>query len=378
MDNAKKLILLIGDIATLYLALAVALLIRYQTLAYARESFAHHVGPFSALFIAWILACYWNDLYRPRSFGGHLWLIKALARTTFIATAISITALYLFPRFFELTPRTNLFLFALVFFFVAYGIRTATRRLFAFGALNTIVLGTSPLIHETIRFITAHPHVGYRVVTHIAEPNERDIEELVTHITETHAQIIVISPRLADNALVLRAIYRLLPLEVSVMRFSDLYERIFEKEPLKELEEGWLIENIATRRPIYESIKRAGDIAIAMFTGALLIVPALVIALLVKFTSRGPIIFSQERAGKNGTPFTLYKFRTMRHNNGESSWELWTKENDARITPVGKFLRFTHLDELPQLINIAKGDIALVGPRPERTELAAQFAQFPY
>ena len=375
MSKVKKLILLIGDVVTLYLSLWLALLIRYQAVVMAQESFAIHTGPFSAIFILWILAFYWNDLYRPKVFGGSIWLIKALARAVFIATAGSIIAFYLFPGFFELTPRANLFILSAVFFILSYAWRANTSRVFASNALNAVVLGSSPLIDEAIQYIHSNPHAGYRVVKHIARPSEHDMESLPALIASAHAQLIVVPQHLANNVPALRAIYRLLPLEVSVMRFSDFYEALFEKEPLKELEENWFIENISTRRPIYESVKRVMDIGIAGVASVILFVPALLIAALVKLTSSGPVIYTQARTGKNGTPFTLYKFRTMQHN---TPGALWTEANDTRITRFGNLLRFTHLDEIPQLINILKNDISLVGPRPERTELSAQYERFPY
>jgi lipopolysaccharide/colanic/teichoic acid biosynthesis glycosyltransferase len=103
-----------------------------------------------------------------------------------------------------------------------------------------------------------------------------------------------------------------------------------------------------------------------------LMVPALPILLLtalaVKLTSRGPVFYSQIRLGKQGRPFAIYKFRTMYHDCERSSGALWSRPSDPRVTPVGRFLRATHLDELPQLWNILRCEMSLVGPRPERPE----------
>jgi lipopolysaccharide/colanic/teichoic acid biosynthesis glycosyltransferase len=145
--------------------------------------------------------------------------------------------------------------------------------------------------------------------------------------------------------------------------------------PLDELEEGWFIEHVVTRRPVYDQTKRLIDfvLSIVLFT-ALLPLSAL-IAILVKITSAGPIIYAQKRTGKNDRPFTLYKFRSMAH---EAGGAYWTEDNDVRITSFGKILRRSHLDELPQLWNIARGDISFTGPRPERVELAEKYRAFPY
>src|SRR5262245_1634813 len=107
-----------------------------------------------------------------------------------------------------------------------------------------------------------------------------------------------------------------------------------------------------------------------------LTLPLLIIAaLLVKLTSRGPIVYSQVRLGRNGKPFSIYKLRTMTHNCESLTGAQWSKPGDARITPVGRFLRRTHLDELPQLWNVLRGDMSLVVPRPERPEFVPQLEQ---
>ncbi len=114
-------------------------------------------------------------------------------------------------------------------------------------------------------------------------------------------------------------------------------------------------------------LKRAVD-----FLGALVLVVAfspllLVLALLVKLTSQGPAFYRQERVGIYGAPFQIYKFRTMMQDAEAATGPVWTAAtHDPRITPLGRFLRRSHLDELPQLLNVLKGDMSLVGPRPER------------
>jgi lipopolysaccharide/colanic/teichoic acid biosynthesis glycosyltransferase len=94
--------------------------------------------------------------------------------------------------------------------------------------------------------------------------------------------------------------------------------------------------------------------------------------LLVKLTSRGPILYTQIRLGRFGKPYTIYKIRTMRHSCESLSGPLWSKPGDTRITFVGRILRKTHLDELPQLWNVLRGDMSLVGPRPERPEFVPE------
>ncbi len=122
----------------------------------------------------------------------------------------------------------------------------------------------------------------------------------------------------------------------------------------------------------YESLKPALDLALAMA----LILPAIPLMLLamalVRLGSRGPLIYSQQRLGRGGKVFTIYKIRTMKPDCERDSGPVWSIPGDPRVTPIGRILRWSHLDELPQLVNILMGDMSLVGPRPERPELAAQ------
>jgi lipopolysaccharide/colanic/teichoic acid biosynthesis glycosyltransferase len=116
-----------------------------------------------------------------------------------------------------------------------------------------------------------------------------------------------------------------------------------------------------------------GTIALVLLV---LAAPLMVVAMvLVKATSPGPVIYTQTRLGLNRRRFTIYKIRTMTHNCEQLSGPCWSAGNDPRVTPVGRFLRQTHLDELPQLWNVLRGDMSLVGPRPERPEFFARLEQ---
>jgi lipopolysaccharide/colanic/teichoic acid biosynthesis glycosyltransferase len=121
--------------------------------------------------------------------------------------------------------------------------------------------------------------------------------------------------------------------------------------------------------------KEVLDFALAVVLAVLAAPFVLAAAALVKLTSRGPVIYAQTRVGLNGRVFTIYKLRTMYHNCEAVSGVKWATKADPRVTPVGRFLRATHLDELPQLWNVLKGDMSLVGPRPERPEFVVQLGR---
>jgi exopolysaccharide biosynthesis polyprenyl glycosylphosphotransferase len=121
--------------------------------------------------------------------------------------------------------------------------------------------------------------------------------------------------------------------------------------------------------------KRAFDVALSLFIVLLTLPITTLIAIAIKATSRGPVFFLQERVGLNGRVFRMLKFRTMRQGSREEGDTRWTCTNDPRRTVVGVFLRKTNLDELPQFLNVLKGDMSIVGPRPERAHFVERFLE---
>ena len=122
----------------------------------------------------------------------------------------------------------------------------------------------------------------------------------------------------------------------------------------------------------YLIVKRVMDVSLALVLLVLTAPIILVACLLVRLTSRGPALYSQTRVGRGGRPFTIWKIRSMYHNCESFSGASWSRKGDPRVMPIGRFLRRTHFDELPQLWNILKGDMSLIGPRPERPEFVPQ------
>jgi lipopolysaccharide/colanic/teichoic acid biosynthesis glycosyltransferase len=126
-------------------------------------------------------------------------------------------------------------------------------------------------------------------------------------------------------------------------------------------------------RKRFALVKEIADRVLAV-AGLLLLLPFLALfAILIKVTSKGPVFFKQQRVGKAGKVFEIIKLRTMYFDAEESTGPIWAKPNDPRITPIGRFLRMTHFDEIPQLINVIKGEMSIVGPRPERPVFVDRF-----
>jgi exopolysaccharide biosynthesis polyprenyl glycosylphosphotransferase len=154
---------------------------------------------------------------------------------------------------------------------------------------------------------------------------------------------------------------------------SEFYEHAFGRVPVETLRPSWFMNALHLyQRPYSRVAKRGFDIAVGAF-GLLLVSWLLPILWLVvrKTGGPGPVVFTQTRLGEGGAPFTIYKFRTMRQD-AEAAGAMWASQDDPRITKTGKFMRKTRLDELPQLVNVLKGEMSIVGPRPERPEFLEQ------
>ena len=183
---------------------------------------------------------------------------------------------------------------------------------------------------------------------------------------ERISRIVVAEPDAAARREITSALLECRLMGVQVEDAVEFYEQRHGKLWLEALDPGRLVFSRGFRiTPAYRRAKRVLDLACAAL---LLLVAAPVmalIALVIKLTSPGPVLFRQQRVGQFGRPFTLYKFRSMGVD-AEAGGPVWARENDQRATPFGRLLRRTHLDELPQVINVLKNELSFVGPRPER------------
>ena len=160
------------------------------------------------------------------------------------------------------------------------------------------------------------------------------------------------------------------------MDYVSLSEELAQEIPLAHINDEWLM-TVALNSSVMQirKIKRATDIVVSLIGLAVGGPLILLFALLIKATSPGPAIYRQRRVGLGGKPYVLYKLRTMR-SDAEAAGAVWAGRQDARVTRVGYFLRKWRIDEFPQLINVLKGEMSLVGPRPERPEFTEKLAAF--
>jgi exopolysaccharide biosynthesis polyprenyl glycosylphosphotransferase len=167
---------------------------------------------------------------------------------------------------------------------------------------------------------------------------------------------------------------------VRVEDWPTFYEKLTGKIVIKNLRPSWIIfADGFTRNNITEAIKRLIDVLLAILGLCFSFPLMIIISVLTKIDSAGPIFFRQERVGKNGKIFTLIKFRTMVADAEKHTGPVWAQNSDPRVTRLGKLLRRTGMDEIPQLFNVLKGDMSFVGPRPERPHFVAELQdKIPY
>ena len=209
----------------------------------------------------------------------------------------------------------------------------------------------------------------------LASQNDSDLQ------IETASQGIILATNegLSDSA-----IQKLMQVRLSgtsILGLSDFYEQYLLKVPVQQLKDSWFIFSggfSLIHHDISLKVKRLADVFLAAI-GLVLSMPVMiVVACLVAVTSRGPILYVQERQGQKGKVFNLRKFRSM-VDDAEAGGAQWSQENDPRVTWFGKFIRTTRLDELPQLWNVLIGDMSFIGPRPERPTFVEQLkTQIPY
>ena len=157
---------------------------------------------------------------------------------------------------------------------------------------------------------------------------------------------------------------------------ESFFEHVTGRIPLINLSKHWIVNNdlfFVNNHWKFFLLKRAIDIFISLLILPISLLLILIGMMLMKLTSKGPVLFKQNRIGKNGNVFTLYKIRTMNHS--PKGYDQYTVKNDERVTPIGKFLRLTKIDELPQLFNILKGDMSLIGPRPEKDDIVEKLVK---
>lgn len=375
--------LFIIDIAVWYAALVMTLIIRYQTLRIS-ELWQMHAGPFSIVFALWALLFYITGLYDWRNQIFKRRAQEKLIQTMLLAGGIALGLFYLVPAF-GITPKTNL----LIHLILSTTLLFVWRWLFSSflsktSSMPVLFVGWSKEAEELAELFKNNGHLGYKAKAVITQeppsappPLKHYIldHQLPKIIEELRIGLVVAETNLKNNKEFVRMLYEILPTGINFVDIAGFYENIVGKIPLPLISEVWFLENIAqSQKRVFSFLKRAFDIIAALLLGILTLLLSPFIILAIKLDSSGSATFKQKRVGEKGKVFTIIKFRTMRQD-AERDGARWAKEDDHRITRIGKFLRKSRLDELPQIWNILRGEMSFIGPRPERPEFVKNLEQ---
>lgn len=269
---------------------------------------------------------------------------------------------------------------------VRWALRSMRRR--GFNQKHVLLVGYSQAALGYIDRVRANPEWGYQVRGILDDHVERGTEYKGVKVIGTIANLDVILPfnRLDEIAITLGlAEYEKLGAIVAACEKSGVhtkfipdYGSILPTRPYTEDLQGLPvvhIRNVPLNNGFNAFIKRTVDIVGSLFAIILFSPVMLFAAIAIKLTSPGPVIFKQERVARHNRTFQMYKFRSMEVQPPEEEEKEWTTKNDPRVTPIGKFIRKTSIDEMPQFFNILKGDMSLIGPRPERPYFVEKFKE---
>ncbi|HKT12965.1 MAG TPA: undecaprenyl-phosphate glucose phosphotransferase [Terriglobia bacterium] len=337
--------------------------------------------------LAWLTFSFYFGMYYSRRLGKPFEDLIIIAKVSTASMVVLVCLGLLLPAL--ALPRMFMVHF-LWFSFAALALarlvlRITVRILRRHGHnTKTLVLITSPQIgHRLVSKIEQHAYYGYRVQRHFlyfahGQDEEKSLILAVRgYLHETPVDDVIIALSSQANDLATRLVLECENQGINVRIVPDLFPLIQTDTQVHNLD-GIPLVNVRhypTENFRYAVLKRLFDIALSL---AALVISSplfLLTAILIKLTSAGPVFFTQERVGLNGKPFRILKFRTMRQDPTLNSSNHWTSRDDPYVTSLGRWLRHTNLDELPQFLNVLKGDMSVVGPRPERRFYLERFRE---
>jgi exopolysaccharide biosynthesis polyprenyl glycosylphosphotransferase len=354
----RRVILVLIDIILGYFALSATLLIKYGLIDFYPQ-FHSHLLPFSVIILLFLFSFYIFNLYSFRFNRNITELIDSFTKSIILSFTASISIFYIFGNFFKVAPKTNLVIFTIIFGVLDFYVRLLLKRYYSHKKINRKIFIINNTHNHLVDELKKNQNIGYEI---IKETNTFNYQEVL----EMHPDIVIIDS-IQNEAF--EKLYPLLQNKIAIYTINMFYEETFQKIPTETVDKDKVVEYVNKDQTLFTFIKRLLDVVMS-FIFLILVSPFwIIISLIIKLTSKGPILYKQTRVKINDTLFTIYKFRSMKID-AEKEGAVWTTndQTDTRITMFGKFLRKTHLDEIPQLINILRGDISFVGPRPERPE----------
>jgi exopolysaccharide biosynthesis polyprenyl glycosylphosphotransferase len=392
----KQFTVLAGDLVSLYLGLFLALILRYWD--WSQVNFFKLFFPMGQIFLLAIIINFIIGLYDLSNCRNSWKFFQKIILSGLIWLGLASFYFY-FSRYTSATPKTILLLtagcgFGLICLWRYFHNKFLAKTIFK---VHIVCIGMNQEIKEIINLIKTNPELGYHILGVVEKQANLNLEKIpsgdfaitqnLTTIYETTGQkadLIIVAPEMVDDEELTKELYGEIFRHAGVVNLEKFYEELFKRIPPFTFSQSWFLANLEEqKKKMYDRIKILLDYFIAIIIAIFFGISYPFVCLAIKFTSPGPIFFKQKRVGRGGRIFAIYKYRTMKSLNTDGSAEMngpkFAEVNDTRITTVGKFLRKTRLDEIPQFINILRGEMSLVGPRPERPEFVAELTgQMPF
>jgi exopolysaccharide biosynthesis polyprenyl glycosylphosphotransferase len=385
--SIEKILLLLTDFLMINIAWFVYSYIRLQTgwfdLLIAPEFFV----PMFVTYFYWLIIFTFVGMYRTWFASSRFDEISTLFKATFFGIFLLFFLIFLDDYLHNVSNATRILIFiywGLFLFFVGSGriiIRSVQRNLLikGIGRRAGLVVGYNSKGKEVLDSINNAPALGIDIEAFVAVKNENigkdyngikvegTTDQLVEIIEKHNAKEIIIALEKEDHDVLVDVISKTDGKNLSLKIVPDLYEILSGQARTSQIYGMPLIDIMPELMPEWEKkLKRLMDVFISLliliFSSPILILTAIAI----KIDSKGPVLFKQERLGQNGKPFNVLKYRSMIVDAEKYSGPVWSQKDDPRVTRMGKFVRRVRIDEIPQMLNVLKGEMSLVGPRPER------------
>ncbi len=391
LNRREPIILFVGDLLAFSLALWLSLVVRYGEIP-SMDLAKTHLVPFGLLFLLWVLVFFIAGLYEKHTLVFKGKLPSLILNTQVVNSLLAVVFFYLFP-FFGITPKTVLAIHLVISFILIvvwrvmmvprFGFRERERAILIGGGRASADISRGDFVKSEMQELKEEVNQNERYnLLFISSVNLEALDgiafqkEVVEKVYSEGVTSIVIDLKHEKAEAILPSLYNLIFSNVRFLDMYKVYEEVFDRIPLSLVGYNWFLENISfSPHTMYDPLKRVMDIVVAGILGALSLVFYPFVILAIKIEDGGPVFIMQERIGQGNRIVRLWKFRSMRG----SDAGVWVTDGDVRVTRVGKILRKTRIDELPQLWNILRGDISLIGPRPDIVALGKKLAQeLPY
>jgi len=376
-SKKEAIILFLGDIFFLYLSLFVMLFISYLEFP-SEKLLSQHLSAFSILFIAWIMVFFIAGLYEKHTIFFKNRLPNIILNAQVVNTLLAVLFFYFIP-YFGITPKTNLFIYLII----SFGLMLLWR-IYGHSVLGNkkrepaLIINSEEESLELLEEVNNNSRYSFYFASVIGKnKSSKELSvEILREVREKNISYIIVNLKSERIKSILPDLYELIYEGVEFIDKYGVYEDIFDRVPVSLLGYDWFLENLSVAPKFsYDFLKRLMDIIISL--------PLLLISLIfypfviffIKIEDGKEIFIKQERVGKDNKGVTIFKFRSM---SGLDQGEEVLKSRHI-VTKVGAFLRKTRIDELPQLWNVLRGDISLIGPRPEIPTLVKEYSdRIPY